>query len=177
MADKDFFEKLQQNPRPVVVDFWASWCGPCRAIEPDLKRLSKAYDGQVDLWRVNADENPDVLNQLGVRGIPTLIAFRGGREIVRHTGASSIEILGNVFEGALKGAPIPFLLSPRDRWLRGLVGLALLLLAYSGDFAGFYLVAAGLGTLVLLTALYDLTPLWQSLAARLHRDQGDDKPG
>ncbi|MEW5871593.1 MAG: thioredoxin domain-containing protein [Chloroflexota bacterium] len=170
MADENFFKKLTDHPRPVVVDFWASWCGPCRAIEPDLKRLSKAYDGQVDLWRVNADDNPEVLNQLGVRGIPTLIAFRGGREILRHTGASSIEVLSGVFEGALKGAPLPSLLSPRDRLLRGLVGLAALLLAYSGNFAGWYLLAVALGVILLFTAVYDLNPLWQTLMSRLRRD-------
>jgi thioredoxin len=175
MADTDFFERLKENPRPVVVDFWASWCGPCRSIEPFLRRLDKEYQDQVDLWRINADENPDILSNLGISGIPTLIAFRNGQEIVRITGASSFDILAAVFENALSGEPLPEILSKPMSLMRILIGLALLLLAYSGHFTGVYLLAMILGGLFLLSGFYDFYPAWQIIVPRLRALIGDSK--
>ena len=173
--DTPFLQRLQENQRPVVVDFWATWCGPCRAIEPFLRKLDKEYAEQVDLWRINADDHPDLLRHFGVRGIPTLIAFRRGQEVVRLTGASSFEILAEVFEHALHGEPLPAILAPQTRLPRAAIGLALLLLAYSGGFSGLYEFIALLGGLLALSTLYDFYPLWQTLAPRLRRWFGRDK--
>ncbi len=101
--NQDFFERLRQNPRPVVVDFWASWCGPCKMIEPQLKKLSGEYEGRVDLWKVNADEQPELLRQLKIYGIPTLVGFKDGAEVFRQTGAGNYSTLAGIFEGALNG--------------------------------------------------------------------------
>jgi thioredoxin len=86
MPIEDFLEKLHGSPSPVVVDFWAPWCGPCRAIAPIIERLGQEYSGQVEVWKVNADEEPDLLRSLRIYGIPTLIAFHAGQEIGRRTG-------------------------------------------------------------------------------------------
>ena len=93
MNSKEFFEKLKQNPNPVVVDLWAPWCGPCKMVKPILEKLALEYNGRVDLWQINADDNQDLLRELKVYGIPTLIVYRDGKETLRQVGAKPAGIL------------------------------------------------------------------------------------
>lgn len=72
---------------PVVVDFWAEWCGPCKAIGPSLEEISDEMDGKVKITKVNIDENPDIAAQYGVRSIPTLVLFKGGEPASMQVGA------------------------------------------------------------------------------------------
>lgn len=82
------FEELVKNaPLPVVVDFWAAWCGPCRAVAPELEKLSAERAGKVVVAKVDTDALPEVAGRFGIRSIPTLISFRGGRESKRVSGA------------------------------------------------------------------------------------------
>ncbi len=163
-----FREKLVRNGRPVVIDFWAPWCGPCRAIEPSMKRLEHIYNGQVDVWKVNADEQPELLNQLKVYGIPTLIAFRDGQEIARQTGAQPQPSLARLFEAALSGErPVMAGLSGTDRLIRLSTGTALVVLAYLGNFTGLYLALALVGGGVMFSAVHDRCPIWKALSTRV----------
>ncbi len=168
MSDSNFFERLKANPHPVVVDFWATWCTPCKMIEPAMHKLGQEYAGQVDVWKVNADEHPEILRKLGIYGIPTLVAFRDGQEVTRRTGAASQTVLSGLFEAALSGEqPAAAGLMLKDRLLRLAIGLALGFIAFQGHFAGIYLLAALLGAAVLFSAVYDRCPIYKLVSSRL----------
>jgi thioredoxin 1 len=170
MSEDNFFQRLRQNPNPVVVDFWAPWCAPCKMIEPQLKKLHNEFEGRVDVWKINADEHPELMRQLRIYGIPTLIGFKGGEEVVRQTGAAAYPDLAALFESALSGekpAAVQAPLTLVDRFLRVAIAAALFFLAYSGNFQGVYLLFAGLSGLALFSAVYDRCPVWQALAPQL----------
>jgi thioredoxin 1 len=107
-TDERGFEKtVLQSTQPVVVDFWAPWCGPCRMIAPMLDELSKEYEGRLRVVKVNADENPDLLGRLGIQGIPTLIFFKDGKEAQRVVGARPKAQLTGVVEQVLATTASP----------------------------------------------------------------------
>jgi thioredoxin 1 len=84
----DTFDKVVlQSPNLVMVDFWATWCGPCKIIAPVVEELAKEYAGKVDFAKVNTDENPDLASRFNIRGIPTLIFFKGGKVLDQVVGA------------------------------------------------------------------------------------------
>ncbi len=168
MAEQDFFDKLQANPNPVVVDFWAPWCGPCKAIEPMLKRLDQEYKGAVDVWRINADEEQHLLRRLKIYGIPTLIAFNQGEEVARQTGVGSLPAMVSLFEAAKSGQKLVKKgLSGLDRVLRIGIAFALLYLAYSEGFKGLYLWLALMAGIAFFSAVYDRCPIWKAISSRL----------
>jgi thioredoxin 1 len=78
---------------PILVDFGARWCGPCRALRPIVERLAGAYAGRVRVAEVDVDEAPEVVRRLGIRGTPTVVVFRGGQEVARQLGATTRERL------------------------------------------------------------------------------------
>jgi thioredoxin 2 len=80
---------VAESPWPVLLDVWAPWCGPCRTVAPELEKLARAHRGRLLVAKLNSDEEPDASARLQVRGIPTLVLFRGGREAKRVTGAMS----------------------------------------------------------------------------------------
>nr|WP_265614230.1 thioredoxin [Bacteroidetes bacterium endosymbiont of Geopemphigus sp.] len=89
VTDKDFESLVLKSDKPVLVDFWAPWCGPCRALSPVIDEISKEYDGKALIVKVNVDDNPETSSTYGIRSIPTLIFFKGGEEKDRKVGAAS----------------------------------------------------------------------------------------
>lgn len=82
----EFKSEVLESEKPVFVDFWAPWCGPCRAIAPVIEMVAKEYTGKLKVVKVNVDENPDIASQLGVRSIPTLFIFKDGEVLAQHVG-------------------------------------------------------------------------------------------
>ena len=113
-------------------------------IKPTLEKLAQEYEGRVDLWEVNADDNPEILKSLRVYGIPTLIVFRNGQETQRYVGAKSGSTLKSLFEAlATGGEKLPASLSTADRLIRLGAGVALAGIWYAADGHWLLLVMAG----------------------------------
>ncbi len=165
MDHKSFQETIRDHPRPLVVDFWAGWCAPCRAIEPALKRVEKQFEAQVDLLRIDADQAPDLLASLRILGIPTLVAYRNGREIARQVGYQSEADIQSLFQSALSGqASRPISLSPVDRTVRLVAGIGLIGIGLTTSASWLWFLA---GALVCFSAVYDRCPIWRAITTRL----------
>ena len=99
---QDFDAHVLQAATPVVVDFWAAWCGPCRRLAPVIDQLARDYDGRLRFAKVNVDDDPELASAYLVQGIPTLVLFSGGQAINRFVGYHSSEQLARELEAALQ---------------------------------------------------------------------------
>ena len=101
ITDDSFDTDVLASDKPVLVDYWAEWCGPCKAIAPILDEVAKDYDGRVQIAKMNVDENREVPGKLGIRGIPTLMLFKGGQLAATKVGALSKAQLTAFLDGHL----------------------------------------------------------------------------
>jgi thioredoxin len=108
-----------------IIDVWAPWCGPCRAMAPALEKVAAEFEGRVRLVRVNADDEPQASERLGVLGLPTLIARRDGVEVARHAGGLGEAAIRRMFEELAAGGAVSRPRASRaDLWLRFATGAA-----------------------------------------------------
>ena len=101
VTDKDFEEKVLQSKIPALVDFWASWCGPCRLAEPVLEDLSDQYKESVTVVKLNVDENPNSTSKYNIMSIPTTVLFKNGKELGRQVGFSGKQAFEDLIKKGL----------------------------------------------------------------------------
>ncbi len=87
------FEELKNSSLPLVIDFWAEWCGPCRAIAPIIEELASEYEGRINIGKCDVEECDDIVSQFGIRNIPTIIMLKGGEVVDKHVGATTKDLL------------------------------------------------------------------------------------
>jgi len=104
--DGNFEREVLASEQPVLVDFWAPWCAPCRMIAPSIEAVAEEYAGSAGVVKLNVDENPSVSQRYGIKGIPTLILFKDGREAERVVGATSKEALSRMLGKYVSAAAV-----------------------------------------------------------------------
>ena len=109
VTDAAFEESVLKSATPVIVDFWAPWCGPCRQVAPSLEKIAAEYDGKIVVAKVNTDENSEWAQQYEVSGIPTMLFVAGGKIVYRQVGAVPFGYLKNIVDKFLEvvAAPAP----------------------------------------------------------------------
>ena len=160
------FEKIiSETEKPIIVDFWATWCGPCMMTKPILDKLAKEYGDSVQFMPINADDSREVLEQFRVFGIPTVLTLRNGKEVGRVTGAQNEAGYRAMFEALSTGGEVKIPLTNFDRMLRlGGGGLFVMVGISTGNWIG-----AGVGGILAFMGIYDRCPIWNALTGMLKR--------
>ena len=159
MNKKQFIEKAQQSGKPTVVDFWAPWCAPCRMTKPVLEKLAKEYQGDVNFWAINSDDNHQLIQELKIFGIPTVLLIQDGKITGKFTGGQRENTYRQMFESLASGQNVSIPLSPIDRFLR--LGIGTIAVIFALQSSTWWLLALGL--LILFTGVYDRCPMWKAI--------------
>lgn len=101
ISDNNFESEVLKSPTPTVVDFWATWCGPCKALSPKLDQMAKEFSDKIKFTKMDVDENPKTPSQYGIRGVPTLIIFKGGKIFKQVVGDQPIPSLKDFLNSAV----------------------------------------------------------------------------
>jgi thioredoxin 1 len=101
LAQSDFDEKVANSSVPVLIDFWAEWCGPCKAIAPEVEKIAREYAGRVSVYKVDVDAEGELAAQFGIMSIPSLLIFKGGRVVDQIVGFTSGDNIAKALDRAL----------------------------------------------------------------------------
>jgi len=154
-----FQQKISTSQKPIVIDFWAPWCIPCKITKPILESLAGEYTDQVEFLPFNADQSRDILEHFKVIGIPTVLTFRNGEMVGRVTGAQKESSYRALFESLAEGKEIQIPISPLDRTLR--LGAGAALVAYGLSSSNWLVL--GIGAIVAFLGVYDRCPIWRAV--------------
>jgi len=161
----EFNDKINNSHVPVVVDFWAPWCGPCKAMEPALHDAARRFAGQVELLKVNVDESPEIARSLKIMGIPTTLAYVQQKAVFRKTGLLDQAALESLFNDLAGGKTEIIRTIPAfDRILRLASGTGLIIL---GALRGPSVLLILLGAAVAFTAVYDRCPIYKAVSTKI----------
>jgi thioredoxin len=163
---KQYKQLLAKKKLPVLVEFWAPWCIPCKGMAPLIEAAGKKHKDTVEVWRINADQNPELLRSLGIRGIPTMIGYNQGAEVFRKTGATNAPGLESLFAAVAEGKEVINGPTPLGRIVRLGIALVIAILGISQGPNYWLLALAGL---VLFWAVYDRCPIYKALKPRLKK--------
>ena len=100
-TDANFEEEVVKADKPVVIDFWAEWCGPCRMVSPIVEELAGDYEGRAIIGKVNVDQNPEISSKYGIRNIPTILFIKGGEVVDKQVGAVQKSVLAEKLDAHL----------------------------------------------------------------------------
>lgn len=165
MNKAEFQQKIASTEKPIVIDFWATWCAPCMLTKPILEKLGREYADTVEFFPINADESREIVEQFQVFGIPTVITIYNGKEIQRITGAQNEASYRAIFDASVQGRKANVPLTQFDRLLRiGSGGLFILIGISTGNW-----IVAGIGGLLAFLGIYDRCLIWNALTGMLQR--------
>jgi len=163
MNISEFQHKVSTTEKPIVVDFWATWCTPCKVTKPILESLANEYADQVEFLPIDSDRSRDVLEHFKVIGIPTVLTIRNGEVVGRVTGAQSETVYRAMFNALAEGKEVQVPVSSFDRMLRLGAGA---LLVISGISSSNWLVV-GIGGIIVFLGVYDRCPIWQAITGMI----------
>lgn len=171
---KSWNNKVNKFDKPVVVEFWAKWCGPCKVMAPGLDQVRREFEGKVDLIRMDADSESRLMQELKIYSIPTILIYHQGKLITRKTGAMGIDQLRKLFMMAEVGQNSTIGIKSADRMIRVAVGTVFIAAAF---FTGLTIPLFLLGGIVLFSAVYDRCPIWKFVSSRISSLFHQTKPG
>jgi thioredoxin 1 len=159
--EKNNLENIVDHPgKATVVEFWAAWCGPCRAMEPNLEKAAREFSEKVYLERVNIDENQELASRMKIYAIPTMVAFKNGSELFRKTGSQNLDSLRSFFHDTASGMTRVKEISPWSRMIK--LGAAFFIIVMTTFLQGNWLWYL-LGGLLAFWAVYDRCPIYKSI--------------
>lgn len=162
MNTQTYNQKIERQTRPLVVEFSAAWCGPCKAMAAPLSAMAGKYQGKVDLLKIDVDKNPEIAQSLKIMAVPTIMGYSGGKLVFRKTGYQSTAAIDQFFNDLAQGKTgrktgVPLL----SRIVRLVAGTALILWGLSHELSILLIIAGGL---VAFSAIYDRCPIYRAVS-------------